>query len=199
MEYTSATMNSERGDTFDIVRRRALEVIQDPTYAGYSYLDLSASFGLPAHSIHTANPKPHSLHVLHSVVALPPKPHYLQFAQKDIPFPLEQHHLISTPLLENDEKDHYLDLYHEVLVYLSASTMEKIGNMTKSDHDRYVERLAEMGSEDPLAIYALMASDYEEPGVLSPDSVRIYVPHGYSLALVMRDLATKSKVGVSLN
>jgi len=199
MEYTSATMSAERGDTFDIVRRRAMEVISEPIDCGYSVLDVSSNFGLPGHSAYDQYSQWHIPHVLHSVVALPPMPHYLPFARKNVPLPTKRHHMISTPDLDTARRDQYLDLYHEVLVYLSASVMEGIGQMTDSEYKHHIDQLALLRAEDPMAIYTFMASDYEEPGVLAPDSIRIYVPNGYSFALAMRDLASEAKIGVSLN
>lgn len=192
-------MNSERGEIFDIVRRKAVQIIQSPMDYGYSYLDLSASLGLPAHSLHEDDPHPHSLQILHSVAALPPRPVHLQYAQKDIPFPIDLHHMVATPALGTPQEEAFLNMYHEILVNLSSSVMERVGKMQKWEHDTYMERLAAMPSEDPFVLYALLASDYTEPGVLSPDSVRIYTLDGYSMALATRDLVHSAHIGVILN
>lgn len=192
-------MSIERGDTFDIVRRRAMEVLSEPTDCGYSLLDVSANFGLPSHSLQTSYQEHSIPHVLHSVIALPPMPHFLPYARKNVPLPTKRHHMVSTPDLDTHRRDQYLNLYHEVLIYLSASIMEAIGGMTESEYKRHIEQLALLRPEDPMAIYALVGSDYEEPGVVAPDSIRLYVPNGYSLALAMRDLASQANINVSLN
>ena len=192
-------MGPEGQNRHDHVLHRALSVLHEPDICGYWHEDVSDAVGLPGSIGDISTVGSDGLHLVHTVVALPPSPFQLHHTHKNMALTLPEKHYLRDLHEGDGGKRNYRELFLSVLGMMQSSILGELSDMSSAEYARYIEYLASLRQEDPVAIYAVLASDDDGTGVLQPDTVRVYVPEGYSLALAMRDIATAHGFSICLN